>query len=90
MSLQGKTVAGFVLLCLLASALGVIYTSHLNRKLFAETEKLNAERDALEVEWGRLLLEQGTLATPTRVERLARERLRMKVPASERIVIIKP
>ena len=70
--------------------MGVIYTSHLNRKLFAQLERLNGERDALEVEWGRLLLEQGTLATPTRIEQEARKRLKMKVPVAERIVVIKP
>ena len=74
----------------LMSAMGVVYTSYLNRKQFAQLERLHAERDSLEVEWGRLLLEQGTLATPTRIEQEARKRLKMKVPAAERMVVIKP
>ncbi len=74
----------------LGSALGVVYTTHESRKLFVELQALQGVRDELNIEWGRLLLEQSTLATPTRVENIARRRLGMKPPAPEQIVIVTP
>ena len=77
-------------LAVLASALGVIYSKHLARHLFAEFQGLARERDALDIEWGRLLLEQSTWGTPARVEHLARSRLHLVVPSPEDIVTLRP
>ena len=74
----------------LLSALGLVYSKYQSRKLFVHLQALEVKRDALNIEWGRLLLEQSTLATPTRVERIARERLGMRAPAPETIVIVAP
>jgi len=79
----------FLLLAVVASALGVAYSKHQSRRLFVELQALYMERDALGVEWGRLQLEQSTLATPIRIENMARKRLEMFVPAADRIAIIK-
>ncbi len=83
---------GILLLSLLvlASALGLVYSKHQSRKLFVHLQALQMARDELNIEWGRLLLEQSTLATPARVERIARERLGMRPPAPETIVIVAP
>ncbi|GAB4358062.1 MAG: cell division protein FtsL [Gammaproteobacteria bacterium] len=82
----------FVLLvgAVLGSALGVIYAKHQTRKLFVELNGLQKERDELQIEWGRLQLEQATWATHGRVERIARQRLKMQIPAPEEVVIVKP
>lgn len=72
------------------SALGVVVTKHESRQLFIEFEALKAERDELDVEWGKLTLEQATWATPTRVERIARDRLDMTLPPADRIVVMRP
>jgi cell division protein FtsL len=77
-------------LCVFVSALGVVTTKHQSRQLFIELEALKAERDELNIEWGKLTLEQATLVTPTRVERLARDRLGMSLPPAERIVVVRP
>ena len=45
-------------LAVLMSALGVVYTKHESRKLFVELDRLKTERDQINVEWGRLQLEQ--------------------------------
>lgn len=37
-----------------ASALGVVYTQHQARKFFVELQALQAVRDELNIEWGRL------------------------------------
>lgn len=93
---MSEAVAGSVglvlvlVLLVLGSAVGVAYTTHQSRKLFVELQSLQAARDELNIEWGRLLLEQGTLATPTRVENIARRELGMRAPQPEQIVIVRP
>jgi cell division protein FtsL len=52
-------------------------------------QELERTRDAMNVEWGQLQLEQGTWATHSRVERIARRRLHMVVPEAESMVIIR-
>lgn len=77
-------------LIVLTSSLGVIYTKHQSRKLFVELDILKKERDEMNVEWGRLQLEQSTLATHGRIERTAKKRLGMVTPEYEQILIVKP
>ena len=45
-------------------------------------QALQAQRDALNVEWGQLLLEEGAWSQHRRVELLARTRIGMSVPGS--------
>lgn len=80
----------FLLLLVMASALAVVYAKHRGRELFAQLQQLEAQRDRLNIEWGRLQLEQSAWASHSRVEKLARERLDMMVPDPESVVIIKP
>ncbi len=75
---------------LFATSLGVVYATHHSRKLFVQLQKLEAVRDAMEVDWGRLQLEQSTWATDGRIERHARERLNMQLPPKGAVVIVKP
>ena len=63
------------------SGVWVIEAKHQSRQLFVELEALNRERDRLQVDWGRLQLEQSTWATHPRIESLARERLSLDRPA---------
>lgn len=84
---------GLILLlaaCVLLSALGAVYTKHRSRQLFVELETLKTRRDDLNIEWGQLMLEQATWATPTRVELIARQRLGMTAPPADKIVIVTP
>ena len=62
------------------SAIGVVYNKHVARSLFVESRKLQAEIDELNIDWGRLQLEQSTWATHSRVEQLAGQKLGMFVP----------
>lgn len=75
---------------LLVSAVGVVYIKHTSRSEFVALQKLERERDALNEEWSRLLLEQSTWASPARVEQQARTRLDMTVPGAEDTVVIRP
>ena len=51
---------------------------------------LQAERDAMNVEWGQLQLEQSTHTTHGKVEIAAHERLDMAIPGPQRVVILRP
>jgi len=75
---------------LLLTATGVVYSKYASRKHFVSLQVLRAERDDMEVEWGRLQLEQSTWATHARVEKLARKRLKMRIPTAEEVVVVKP
>ena len=77
-----------VSLCV-GSALGLVYARHQSRKHFYELEALESERDRLDTEWGRLQIEQSTLASHGRVERMAGEKLKMHQPDTDEVVYVK-
>jgi cell division protein FtsL len=66
-----------LLLTLVASGLYLVKTSYESRRLFAELDKLQNEQRRLETDHDRLLTERQAEATNLRVERVAREKLRM-------------
>lgn len=72
------------------SALGVVYTQYETRVLFAAKQSLITQRDNLNVEWGRLQLEQSTWGTQSRVEHVAREQLQMVNPTPDNVVFVRP
>ena len=76
-----------VLVCVV-SAIALIYTKHESRKLFVELERLSDERDALNIEWGQLQIEQSTWATHARIEQVATDRLKLSRPATQEIYVI--
>ena len=80
----------WLLAVLVTCALGLVTSQHHARKLFAELEREQARAKALEVEYGQLQLEQSTWAMHARVERLARERLRMGPPEPKRMQVLEP
>ncbi len=83
-------IVSFVAVVLIvASALGVIYSSYKSRQLFSELQQLNRETVRLEEEWGRLLLEQSTWASHARIEQLAKSELNMVVPKPESIIVVR-
>ena len=88
-----RRVGAFVVLLLLiavcASAIGVVYARQQSRLLFGELVRLNNERDDLNVEFGRLELEQATWAEPNRIEQVARGQLGMINPPPTATVLIK-
>lgn len=81
---------GVLALAVFASALAVVLARHESRKAFVELQQIEAERDAMQEEWGRLQLEQATWGTHGRVEELARAELQMTQPAPDKIVLVAP
>ncbi|AWK14659.1 cell division protein FtsL [Candidatus Fukatsuia symbiotica] len=80
-----------LLVMILISAMLVVTTTYRTRSLTAERERLILERDALDIEWRNLILEENALGAHNRVERIASEKLKMQQvnPLQENIVIKK-
>jgi cell division protein FtsL len=70
------------------SGLGVASSQHEARKLRSALEREQTRTQNLEVEWGRLQIEQSTLIAHRRVEGIARERLGMISPDAKQIVVL--
>ncbi|MCX4187206.1 cell division protein FtsL [Methylophaga sp. OBS4] len=79
-----------VMALVMVSSVAVVYSKHLSRSEFVQLQQLEKKRDLLNEEWGRLLLEQSTWGSPSRVEQQARLRLNMSVPRADMTVVIKP
>jgi cell division protein FtsL len=73
-----------------ASGVWVVRAKHEARQLFIELEELNREQDRLQIDWGRLQLEQSTWATHSRIEALARDKLHLTDPTDEQLVVVQP
>lgn len=88
---RGKAVGlALLLTALLASAMAVIYSKNYSRSVFIEIERHERALDRYEVEWGQMQLELSTLAEQNRIERIAKERLKLIVPPKESIIYLKP
>ena len=70
----------FLLLIVVFCALAVVTSQHRGRKLFQALEAEQEKVRQLDIEFGQLQIEMSTWATHPRVEKIARERLRMVVP----------
>ena len=72
------------------TALAIVETRQRHRQLFVQVTKLEKARDDLNIEFGRLQLEQATWAESNRIDQVARDRLGMKFPEGNEIVVIRP
>ena len=77
-----------LLAVLIVCALSLVTSRHQARKLFVELEGETARTRAYETEFGQLQLEQSTWAMPVRVEKIAREQLKMQIPGARRIEVV--
>lgn len=73
---------------ILASGMAAVWAKHHARKQFVELQVLVEARDRLEMDWGRLQIEQSMLANHARVERIAREELAMRLPEPREIRLV--
>ena len=67
-----------LLVAVLGSALYLVHTQYESRRLYVELEKAAAQSRKLETESERLQVEKRSQATPLRIEKLAKDRLRMR------------
>ncbi len=78
-----------LLVAVLASALGVVWTRHESRVLFVNLTALQNQRDELNIEYGKLELEQATYAEPRRIDDEARQKLGMVDPRPQDIRLLR-
>nr|WP_275672445.1 cell division protein FtsL [Thermomonas alba] len=72
----------------LVSALLIVRDRHEHRQAFIALTRLEKARDDLNIEFGRLQLEQATWAESNRVDQVARTQLGMVFPRTEDVVVL--
>ena len=77
-----------LLLAILVCSLSVVTSQHKARKLFQAMEAEQERARQLEVEFGQLQLELSTWATSPRIEKIAREKLKMRTPETAKIITV--
>lgn len=75
-----------LLLAAVVCGLGVVTSQHKARKLFQALEVEQERARQLEVEFGQLQLELSTWGTAPRIEKIAREKLKMRTPEADRVI----
>lgn len=75
-----------LLVAVMVCSLGVVTSQHKARKLFQAMEAEQERARQLDVEFGQLQLELSTWATSPRIEKIARDKLRMRTPDPAKIV----
>ena len=74
-----------LLVALVVCALSLVTSRHQSRKLFVDLEREQALTRNYDIEYGQLQIEQSTWAMPARIEKIAREQLRMQLPGAGRV-----
>ena len=85
----GAAIVVLLLLAVIGSALGVVYAREQNRRLFVEYTQLQKDRDDLNVEFGRIEIEQATWAETNRIDQVARGQLGLVAPGPADTVVVK-
>ena len=67
-----------LLMAVMATALFLVHTQYRSRLLYTELDRAGNEARRLEVDGERLQVEKRAQATPLRVEKLAKEQLKMR------------
>ena len=87
--MKGAFVLGLLVAANVATALLIVRDRHEHRQGFVALNRLEKARDELNIEFGRLQLEQATWAESNRVDQVARARLGMVFPRTEDIVVLR-
>ena len=75
-----------LLAILIVCALSLVTSQHKARKLFQALESEQDRARQIEVEYGQLQLELSTWATSPRIEKIARDKLRMRTPEASKVI----
>ena len=81
-------VVALLVVGLVGSAVGVAYSAHLARHKVQELQRLDEEKNNLDVEWWQLLLEQHAWGAYGRIGKLGAEELQMVPPSPESVVMV--
>ena len=86
----GAALFVLLLVATLASAIGVVYARQQHRQLFIQLTVLERQRDEINIEFGRMQLEQATWAETNRIEQIATGKLGMVYPNAKDVVVVRP
>lgn len=73
---------------ILMTAFTMVYIKDLNRRLFMQYQDLQHVKAQELTEWGKLLLEESTWSTPSRISQMAQHHLDMYIPNMQDIQLI--
>lgn len=84
------SVMWFLVTSLVISALFTVYVRHQHRIAYTVYQAEESRRDALNDEWGQLLIEENLWAFPHRIEKDASSQLDMRLPKVDEVVFVEP
>lgn len=74
----------------IGSGIAVVHARQQHRQAYVELTRLERSRDELNIEFSRLQLEQATWSETNRIEQIATERVGMRFPEGEEVVVLTP
>ena len=86
----GSLLMLLLFLGVLLSSIAVSYSAHWNRQLLNQLYTELSVRDKAQAEWGRLILEQSTWTAHNRIESLASDQLKMRIPDPAEVRMVAP
>jgi len=78
-----------LVLLLVASSVAVVSSSYQQRKALSRHEVLIKKQDRLQSEWVQLLLEQSAWSAPGKIESVAVNKLKMRLPKSDELSVLR-
>ena len=84
------SVMWFLVTALVLTSLSVVFVRHQHRIAFTALHAEESRRDALNDEWGQLLIEENLWAFPHRIEKDATQQLSMRPPIADEVVFVEP
>ena len=82
------SVMWFLVTSVVITSLTVVYVRHQHRISYSSFQLAQDRRDALNDEWGQLLIEENLWAFPHRIEKDASRRLSMRAPVNKDIEFV--
>lgn len=82
------SVMWFLVTSLIITALSIVYVRHQHRIAYVEFQAQEVQRDQLNDEWGRLLIEENLWAFPHRIQSDAQKRLAMREPVADEVLYL--
>ncbi len=86
---RGLGTVAILWLALMVSGVTLVYSKHVMRQKVYELQALQENWDHMQVEWHRMLLEQGTWGGLSRIEQAATGQLGMKMPEADSVMVVK-
>ena len=77
-----------LLLVAVICSLSVVTSQHKARRLFQALESEQERADQLDIEFDQLQIELSTWATSPRIEKIAREKLKMRTPEPAKVIVV--